>query len=92
MLCHFVNEDGKLVKNLANDRVMAVNPIDLRASRDLIRVSGGWHKLKILTASLRLLKPSVLIANERVAERLAATAACPAAALDRRNTQVSSSG
>ena len=74
VLCHFINEDGELVKHPVNDRVMAVNPIDLRSSRDVVLVSGGWHKLKIVTASLRLLKPSVLIVNELVAERLAVTA------------------
>ena len=75
VLCHFVNEDGEVVRHPVNDRVMAVNPVDLRSARDVILVSGGWHKLKIVTASLRLLKPSVLIVNELVAERLAATPA-----------------
>lgn len=75
VLCHFVDEAGELVRHEVNDRVMAVNPADLRGAREVILVSGGWHKLKIIKASLRLLRPSVLIVNELVAERLAATAA-----------------
>jgi DNA-binding transcriptional regulator LsrR (DeoR family) len=73
--CHVVNEAGEPVRHPVNDRVMAVNPVDLRFSRDIIPVSGGWHKLKIITASLKPLKPSLLIVNELVAERLAATPA-----------------
>ena len=73
VLCHFVNEDGEIVRHPVNDRVMAVNPIDLRGARDVILVSGGWHKLKIVKASLKLLRPSVLIVNELVAERLASS-------------------
>lgn len=73
VLCHFINEDGDVVRHPVNDRVLAVNPADLRGARDVILVSGGWHKLKAVKAALRLLKPSVLIVNELVAERLAAT-------------------
>jgi DNA-binding transcriptional regulator LsrR (DeoR family) len=75
VLCHFVNEAGEIVRHPVNDRVMAVNPLDLRSAREVVLVSGGWHKLKIITAALRLLKPGVLIVNERVAEQLAATPA-----------------
>jgi DNA-binding transcriptional regulator LsrR (DeoR family) len=70
VFCHFVNAEGELVRHPVNDRVMAVNPADLR-SRDIVLVSGGWHKRQIIRASLKLLKPSVLIVNERVAEHLA---------------------
>ena len=52
------------------DRVMAVNPVDLRTTREVILVSGGWQKLRAITAALKLLRPSVLIVNELVADRL----------------------
>lgn len=71
VLCHFIDEDGEVIRHPVNDRVVAVSPLDLRATRDVILVSGGWHKLKAITAALKLLRPSVLIVNERVAERLA---------------------
>lgn len=73
VLCHFIDEDGELIRHPVNDRVVAVNPVDLRATRDVILVSGGWQKLKAITAAMKLLRPSVLIVNELVAERLAFT-------------------
>ena len=73
VLCHFIDEEGELIKHPVNDRVVAVNPLDLRATRDVILVSGGWQKLKAITAAMKLLRPSVLIVNELVAERLAFT-------------------
>jgi DNA-binding transcriptional regulator LsrR (DeoR family) len=71
VLCHFIDEEGELISHPVNDRVVAVNPLDLRATREVILVSGGWEKLKAITAAMRLLRPSVLIVNELVAERLA---------------------
>lgn len=70
VLCHFIDENGELISHPVNDRVVAVNPVDLRATRDVILVSGGWQKLKAITAAMKLLRPSVLIVNELVAERL----------------------
>jgi len=71
VLCHFINEDGEVIRHPVNDRVVAVNPVDLKGTRNVILVSGGWEKLRAVTAALRLLRPSVLLINERVAERLA---------------------
>lgn len=71
VLCHFVNEGGEIVRHPVNDRVVAVNPLDLRSSRNVVLVSGGWHKLRVVKAALQLLQPSALIVNEVVAERLA---------------------
>lgn len=72
VLCHFVNEGGEIVRHPVNDRVVAINPLDLRASRNVVLVSGGWHKLRVVKAALQLLRPTALIINETVAERLAA--------------------
>lgn len=73
VLCHFINEAGEVIPHPVNDRVVAVNPLDLRGSREVVLVSGGWQKLKVIIGALRLLKPAVLIVNELVAERLSAT-------------------
>jgi DNA-binding transcriptional regulator LsrR (DeoR family) len=71
VLCHFIDEEGELISHPVNDRVVAVNPVVLRATREVILVSGGWEKLKAITAAMKLLRPSVLVVNELVAERLA---------------------
>ena len=71
VLCHFVDEEGRLVHHPVNERVLAVNPADLHGTRNVVLVSGGWHKLKVIRAALKLLKPAVLIVNELVAQRLA---------------------
>jgi DNA-binding transcriptional regulator LsrR (DeoR family) len=73
VLCHFIDAEGEVISHPVNERVVAVNPIDLRKTRDVILVSGGWQKLKAITAAMKLLRPSVLIVNELVAERLALT-------------------
>jgi DNA-binding transcriptional regulator LsrR (DeoR family) len=72
VLCHFVDAEGNLVDHPVNNRVLAVNPIDLRGTRNIVLASGGWHKLTILRAALKMLRPTVLIVNELIAERLAA--------------------
>lgn len=71
LLCHFVDAEGNIVDHPVNRRVLAVNPLDLRGTRDLILASGGWHKLGVIRASLKLLQPTVLIVDDLVAERLA---------------------
>ena len=71
VLCHFVDADGDIVDHPVNRRVLAVNPLDLRGTRNIILASGGWHKLGIIRAALKLLQPTVLIVDELVAERLA---------------------
>ena len=71
VLCHFVDADGNIVDHPVNRRVLAVNPLDLRGTRNIILASGGWHKLGVIRAALKLLLPTVLIVDELVAERLA---------------------
>lgn len=70
VLCHFINDHGEIVKHAVNDRVLAVNPVDLHGTRNVVLVSGGLHKLRVTRAAMRLLRPTVLIVNETVAEQL----------------------
>ncbi len=70
VLCHFVDENGKIIDHPVNDRVISVNPQQLNATRNMILVSGGLHKVKIVRAAIMLLSPKVLIVNEKVAEHL----------------------
>jgi len=69
-----VDAEGRIVRHPVNDRVLAVNPADLHNTRSVVLVSGGWHKLKVIRAALKLLKPAILIINETVAESLASEA------------------
>ncbi len=71
VLCHFVDADGNIVDHPVNRRVLAVNPLDLRGTRNIILASGGWQKFGVIRAALKLLQPTVLIVDELVAERLA---------------------
>ena len=71
VLCHFVDAEGNIVDHPVNRRVLAVNPLDLRGARNLVLASGGWMKLAVIRAGLKLLHPKVLIVDEVVAERLA---------------------
>ena len=71
VLCHFVDADGNIIDHPVNRRVLAVNPNDLRGTRNIILASGGWYKFGVIRAALKLLQPSVLIVDELVAERLA---------------------
>ena len=71
VLCHFIDAEGHIVPHPVNERVLAVNPMDLRVTRNVVLVSGGWHKLTVIRAALKLLRPAALIVNEAVAESLA---------------------
>ena len=70
VLCHFVDEEGNVISHPVNDRVIAVNPKHLNAARNMVLASGGSHKFRIVRAAIKLLRPKVLIVNERVAEQL----------------------
>ena len=70
VLCHFVDEDGNVLRHPVNDRVIAVHPEQLSTARNLVLASGGSDKFKIVRAAIKLLRPKVLIVNEKVAEQL----------------------
>jgi DNA-binding transcriptional regulator LsrR (DeoR family) len=71
VLCRFLDAEGRIVDHPVNDRVLAVDPRDLGTAREIVLASGGWSKLTAIRASIALLKPSVLITDTIVAERLA---------------------
>ena len=71
VLCRFIDAEGRVIDHPVNDRVLAVEPRDLRGAHDLVLASGGAHKAEVLRAALRMLRPGVLITNEAVADRLA---------------------
>lgn len=71
VLCHFVDAQGNVIDHPVNERVIGVNPLSLRGTRHVVLASGGWQKLTAIRAALKLLRPTVLVVNELVAERLA---------------------
>ena len=71
ILCHFIDAEGNVIDHPVNERVMAINPLSLRGTRHIVLASGGWHKLTVIRAALKALRPTVLVVNEVVAERLA---------------------
>ncbi len=75
VLCRFIDVEGNVVDHPINDRVVAVDPKDLRGARKLVLASGGWQKYDVIRGALKLLKPHVLVTDEIVAERLAAEGA-----------------
>ena len=74
VLFHFIDANGTVVDHPINNRVMAIDPRDLGATRKIILASGGWRKYDVVRAAMKLLKPHVLVTDESVAERLVADA------------------
>ena len=74
VLFRFIDANGKVIDHPINDRVMAIDPRDLSATRKIVLASGGWRKYDAVRAAMKLLKPHVLVTDESVAERLVAEA------------------
>ncbi|HEX7390263.1 MAG TPA: sugar-binding transcriptional regulator [Acidiphilium sp.] len=72
LLCNFLDENGVPVDHEINRRVIAASPETMRRVPHLVLASGGWRKLKVMYAAIRLLAPRVLITDEATAEGLAA--------------------
>jgi len=72
VLCRFIDADGNILDHPLNERVVAVDPRELRGARKLVLASGGWQKYEVIRGAMRLMKPNVLVTDELVAERLAA--------------------
>jgi DNA-binding transcriptional regulator LsrR (DeoR family) len=73
VLCRFINAEGDILDHPVNDRVIAIHPMTLRSAGKLVLASGGWQKYPVIRASMRLLKPNVLITDELVADRLSSS-------------------
>lgn len=70
VLCRFMNAAGEVLDHPVNSRIIAVDPRDLKTARSIILASGGWKKTEAIRAALRLVRPTVLITDFDVAERL----------------------
>ena len=74
VLFHFIDANGRVIDHPINDRVMAIDPRELGATRKIVLASGGWRKYEVVRAAMKLLKPHVLVTDVSVAERLVAEA------------------
>ena len=72
VLCRFIDIDGNIIDHPVNERVVAVDPRDLKGTRKLVLASGGWQKYGAIRGAMKLLQPHVLVTDALVAERLAA--------------------
>ena len=70
VLCRFIDIDGNIIDHPVNDRVVAVDPRDLKGTRKLVLASGGWQKYGVIRGAMKLLQPHVLVTDALVAERL----------------------
>lgn len=70
VLCRFIDAQGEVLDHPVNDRVLAVDPRRLLQARRTVLASGGWSKFPAIRAAMTLLKPEVLVTDERTAERL----------------------
>ena len=48
--CRFINEQGHIIDHPINKQVLAVSPEELRGTRNIVMMSGGRHKLKVMPA------------------------------------------
>ena len=72
VLCRFIDAEGNIIDHEVNERVVAIDPRDLKGRRKLVLASGGWQKYGVIRGALKLLRPNVLVTDELVAERLVA--------------------
>ena len=72
VLCRFIDADGNIIDHEVNDRVVAIDPRNLKGARKLVLASGGWQKYSAIRGAMKLLSPNILVTDELVAERLAA--------------------
>ena len=68
--CRFIDKDGQPIDHPINDRVVAVDIASVHAAKKKILASGGAQKKLGVAASLKVVKPTVLITDETVAEYL----------------------
>ncbi|KXF76657.1 DNA-binding transcriptional regulator [Paramesorhizobium deserti] len=66
----FLDEDGKPVDHPLNQRVMAMQPSDLKLIPSSVLASGGMHKVPIIRAVLRAGYVNRLVTDEEVAEAI----------------------
>jgi DNA-binding transcriptional regulator LsrR (DeoR family) len=72
VLCHFIDDEGKVVDHPVNRRVIAVDLEDLRRVPKIVVAAGGRRKVAAIRAALKATGAEVLITEEAAARGLLA--------------------
>ncbi|MCR8722757.1 sugar-binding transcriptional regulator [Frigidibacter sp. ROC022] len=64
VLYNFIDAEGEPVKNPVNDRAISMSMARLKRVREKVLISGGSEKVGTMLATLKSLRPSVLITDE----------------------------
>lgn len=75
VLCHFIDERGRVVDHPVNQRVVAVGPEDLRRVPTIVLAAGGKRKAQAIRAAIKATRAKVLITEENAANAMLASAA-----------------
>ncbi|MEW9805661.1 sugar-binding transcriptional regulator [Mesorhizobium marinum] len=70
VLCHFVDQNGRVIDHPVNRRVMAIDPTDLRQVPKVVITSGGVRKAQAIRAGLLATGARVLITDVAAANAL----------------------
>lgn len=70
VLCHFIDNEGKVVDHPVNRRVVAVDLDDLRRVAKIVIAAGGRRKVAAIRAALKATGAGVLITDEAAARGL----------------------
>lgn len=73
VLCHFIDNEGKVVDHPVNRRVVAVGLDDLRRVAKIVIAAGGRRKVAAIRAALKATGAGVLITEEAAARGLLGT-------------------
>ncbi len=72
LLGYFINKDGGLIKHPVNDRVIGLNPLELKDRPRVILASGGDYKIPVISAALKMGIFKVFITDQETAEAVLA--------------------
>lgn len=67
---HFINSQGQSIGHDINQRVIGIDPWELRGKRNIALASGGLHKVDAILAALRTGIYDALISDQRTATEL----------------------
>ena len=70
LLFHFIDAAGALVDHPINALIVSADIAAVRKAKVRVMASGGPEKVAIIAASLRFVRPTVLITDEETARRL----------------------
>ena len=73
LLCRFIDKEGQPIDHPMNERVIAIDINLVRNAKKTVLASGGRQKTFGVAATMKVVRPDVLITDETVAEHLVQT-------------------